>query len=238
MASLILFAFLVLIYILISDIITILFRLTGMTEDAARFQVVSLLTNSGFTTKASEAIMSSRKRMRLARATRLFGYVFTISIVSTMVNFFMSLGKAQLNSIIIMIPIIVAVMLVFNYFRHSTAFKTKFDHKIEQIGNRIMFGKDVNPVVIMEDYGDTVLANVLVNKVPEIIDGVQLSESCLMSEYNIMVVLIKNRSGEAKQAKADSVLHKNDIITCMGRLKDIKAVFGKAEHKAKVKGET
>ena len=97
--SLILFVFFIIIYILISDIITIFFRLTGLTEEKARFQVISLLTNSGFTTRESESVVSSKVRRRLARATMLFGYAFTVTIVSTTVNFFMTLGKSELNSL-------------------------------------------------------------------------------------------------------------------------------------------
>ena len=52
--SMIVFVLLIIFYITIADIITILFRLTGMTEERARFQVISLLTNSGFTTQESE----------------------------------------------------------------------------------------------------------------------------------------------------------------------------------------
>ena len=85
--SLILFAFLIMIYIVIFDVITILFRLTGLTEENSRFQVVSLLTNSGFTTRESEVVVSSKIRRRIARATMLFGYAFTVTIVSTTVNF-------------------------------------------------------------------------------------------------------------------------------------------------------
>ena len=71
--SLIVFVLFIIVYIVISDIITIFFRLTGLTEEKARFQVISLLTNSGFTTRESESVVASKIRRRLARATMLFG---------------------------------------------------------------------------------------------------------------------------------------------------------------------
>ena len=117
--SLLLFVLFIIIYIVISDIITIFFRLTGLTEEKARFQVVSLLTNSGYTTRESEAIVSSKIRRRLARATMLFGYAFTVTIVSTAVNFFMTLGKSELNSLLYTIPILLLIMLVFSMLRRS-----------------------------------------------------------------------------------------------------------------------
>ena len=43
-----------------------MFRLTGMSEDKARFQVISLLTNSGFTTSESELILKSKKKKKFS----------------------------------------------------------------------------------------------------------------------------------------------------------------------------
>ena len=226
-SSLILFVFFIIIYILISDIITIFFRLTGLTEEKARFQVISLLTNSGFTTRESESVVSSKIRRRLARATMLFGYAFTVTIVSTTVNFFMTLGKSELDSLLVVIPILLVALVSFHLFRKSVFFKTKFDAWIESIGNRIMFGRNSNPVVLVEDYGDMVVAHIYLKNVPTILQNTPLSESVIMSQYNIMVMMVKNPNGEAKQANADTILKPDDIIMVLGSRKNIREVFEK-----------
>ena len=56
-------------FIIVSEIFTILFRLTGLPEKRARFQAVSLLTTSGFTTNESELIMKSSLRRKITRST-------------------------------------------------------------------------------------------------------------------------------------------------------------------------
>ena len=226
-ASLILFVLFIIVYIVISDIITILFRLTGMTEEKARFQVISLLTNSGFTTRESEAVVASKIRRRLARATMLFGYAFTVTIVSTTVNFFMSMDKTELNSLLILIPILVAVLVVFHLIRRSAYVKTWFDKLIESAGNRIMFGRDANPVVLVEDYGAMVVAHVFLHRVPEMLQGKPLSETGIMARYNIMVMMVKEPNEEAKQANADTVLKQNDVIIVLGKRRAIREVFEK-----------
>ena len=224
-SSLILFVLFIIVYIVISDIITIFFRLTGMTEERARFQVISLLTNSGFTTRESEAVVSSKVRRRLARATMLFGYAFTVTIVSTTVNFFMTLGRAEMESLVVLVPILLGVLLLFHIIRKSTFFKTKFDRWIETIGSRIMFGKDKNPVVLVEDYGDMVVAHIYLHKVPTSLQNVPLRESELISRHNLMVMMVKNRNGEAKLAMADTVLQPDDVIMVLGKHKSIRDVF-------------
>ena len=70
--ALLLFSFVILLYWVITELFTFFFRLTGLPAEKARFQVISLLTGTGFTTKESEIILSSRRRRRLARATMLF----------------------------------------------------------------------------------------------------------------------------------------------------------------------
>ena len=224
-ASLILFALFIIVYIVISDIITIFFRLTGMTEEKARFQVISLLTNSGFTTRESEAVVSNKIRRRLARATMLFGYAFTVTIVSTTVNFFMTLGKGELDSLLVLIPILLLILAAFHLIRRSVYFKTKFDTWIERIGNRLMFGPDANPIVLLEDYGDRVVAHIYLQQVPKILKGIPLRDSEIMARHNIMVMMVKKPSGEASQASADTVLMPNDVIMVLGRRKDILEVF-------------
>ena len=89
--ALLLFAIIILLYWGISELFTILFSFTGLPEEKARFQVMSLLTGCGFTTRESEIIITSRVRRRLARVTMLFGYVFNITIVSAFINIVLSL---------------------------------------------------------------------------------------------------------------------------------------------------
>lgn len=228
--SLILFALFIMIYILISDVITIFFRLTGLTEEKARFQVISLLTNSGFTTRESEAVVSSKIRRRLARATMLFGYAFTVTIVSTTVNFFMTLGESELNSLLYLIPVLLGIMVGFHALRRSAVFKTKFDNWIERIGNRIIFGENANPVVLVEEYGETVVAHILLHTVPALLKDTTLAQSGLMSKYNVMVLMVKTKSDEARQARASTVLHEDDIIMVLGKRKAIREVFEKNIH--------
>ena len=227
--SLILFVLFIIVYIVISDIITILFRLTGMTEEKARFQVISLLTNSGFTTRESEAVVSSKLRRRLARATMLFGYAFTVTIVSTTVNFFMTMDRTELDSLLILLPILAAVLVAFHLIRRSSFVKTRFDRAIESLGNRIMFGRDANPVVLVEDYGAMVVAHVFLHRVPPMLQDRPLSETEIMSKYNIMVMMVKAPNEEARQANADTVLKANDVIIVLGKRRAIMEVFEKKD---------
>ena len=223
--SLILFVLFVIVYILISDVITIIFRLTGMSEETARFQAISLLTNSGFTTNESETVLASSLRRKIARFTMLFGYTFTVTIVSTTVNFFMSLRESELSSLLVYLPLFAVTFLVFYLIRKSVRFRTWFDGLIERWGTQMLFGKNVNRVLLVERYGDMAVAHIYLHTVPEILRDTTLAASGIRSKHNIMVLMVKGLRIEARQADADTVLRPHDIVMVMGNLKDIYEVF-------------
>ena len=109
-----LFSVIVLIYWIILELFTMMFRITGLPDDKARFQVLSILTGAGFTTRESESLISSRMRRRLAQVTMLFGYVFNVTIVSALVNIFFSIKSTQVDNIFvgIVIPLLIAALVI------------------------------------------------------------------------------------------------------------------------------
>ena len=228
--SMIIFVLLIIFYILIADIITIFFRLTGMTEERARFQVISLLTNSGFTTQESEAVVTSKIRRRLARATMLFGYAFTVTILSTTVNVFMTMSDSELGVVLLALPILLLALAVFYLLRRSVYLKTKFDGWIELIGNRIMFGKKANQVVLVEEYGSMVVAHIYLHTVPKFLDNTTLASSGIMSEHNLMIMMVKSSNEEdARQANGNTILKPRDTIMVLGKRQTIRDIFENIE---------
>ena len=225
--ALVMFVLLIIFYIIVSHIITILFRLTGMTEEKARFQVISLLTNSGYTTQESETVVKTKMRRRLALATMLFGYAFTVTILSAMVNVFMSIKTPDLESLFTAVPILLSILLIFFFVRKSSFFHTRFDSWVERVGNQMMFGKNANEILLVEEYGKTVVAHVYLHTVPEILKEVTLAQSRIMPEHHVMVMMVKPPEGEAKQANAHTILHENDTIMVMGDRKVIREIFEK-----------
>lgn len=225
--ALIMFVLLIIFYIIIADIITVFFRLTGMTEERARFQVISLLTNSGFTTQESEAVVNSTMRRRLATGTMLFGYCFTVTILSATFNVFMSLSKTELSSILVAFPILVLVVILFLFLRRAPFFKRHFDSLIEALANRVMFGKDANQLLLVEEYGEMVLAHIFLHTVPDILKDTTLADANLAANYHLAVMIVKPMKGDAYQAHANTILQVNDTIMVLGKRKTIRKIFGR-----------
>ncbi len=150
--ALLLFSFIILIYWIITELFTILFRFTGLPDERARFQVISLLTGCGYTTRESELFISNRSRRRLARITMLFGYVFNITIVSAFINVFLSLKLSQVEHYYsgALIPLAaITIIFIFMRFPHVRAWG---DHQLENLADRLIGRTDSFNTIMLLDY--------------------------------------------------------------------------------------
>lgn len=225
-----LFAVLILLYIIISEVFTLLFRLIGLPEEKARFQVVSLLTGSGFTTRESEMIISTRRRRRLARITMLFGYVFNISVVSAFINVFMSLKITQVGQYLLglLIPVgMVAILIIILRIPAVRSFGSAL--VLKAVGN-ITHTKTANTVMIIDHIGNGTIAQVHIMAVPEALSGKRLFESKLKEEHNILIMLVEDKHGKVEAPHKDTVFSEGEKLTVFGDYQNICRVFEAREH--------
>ena len=223
----ILFGVVILGYMLIAEAFTVLFRLTGLTREKAKFQVISLLTNSGYTTSESELITSSKIRRRLARATMLFGYSFTVTIVSIVVNIFITLPQAEVHTVwqgAVAMGVIVGIISLFFKFPR---FRQRFDQLIETLGNRVMFSKGSNPIMILDNYGEKAMVQVKIEHLPLFLQGKTLVQSALKQNHHIQVLLIKRQGETLMHVTAQTILEEGDSVVLFGEYKSIRQVFEK-----------
>lgn len=224
-SALILFVLFIIVYVVIAEIFTVLFRLTGLTEEKARFQVISMLTNSGFTTSESELITSSKIRRRLARLTMLFGYSFTVTIVSAVVNIFIALTKAQLEHAWGVAVVILFAFVTLYLLKSFSFIKKGFDDFIEKMGNKIMFGNNSNAIVILDTYGNNVMVEISLSHIPKELAGIPLGKSNLSEKYNLKIILIKRHGEMLTKINGNTIIKTNDLIVVFGVYKEIRLLF-------------
>ena len=215
--ALLLFSIIVLLYWVITELFTFFFRLTGLTGERARFQVISLLTGTGFTTRESEIIMSSQHRRRLARITMLFGYVFNITIVSALVNVFLSLKLTQIGHYYfgLLIPL-AAIVLIFVFLR-VPAVHAWGDGLLEKLVDR-MIGRTAsfNTVQALDFIGSETIALVTLHHIPDEHLGVPLAKLGLKADTGILVMLVEHPGEKPTAAGAATVFTPGDKITVFG----------------------
>ena len=180
-----LFALIIVIYMVIAELFTILFRFTGLPDEKARFQVISLLTGCGFTTRESEMILSSKARRRLARITMLFGYVFNITIVTAFINIFFSLKENQAGRYFTGILIPLAAAAVILLFIRVPMIKAWGDRVLERFARKLLRHDSTNTALLIDYIGQASIAQVTLYEVPEEFRGLPLSETDLKTDRNI-----------------------------------------------------
>ena len=224
-----LFALLILIYMGNAEVFTVLFRFTGLPDEKARFQVISLLTGSGFTTRESEMVVSTRKRRKLARITMLFGYVFNITIVSAFVNVFLSLKQAELASIFWGLPAPAAFFAVIMLLRKNKKIHAWENREIERLAGRLSGRGADNSLLLLDYIGANAMVTVTISVLPEELAGVPLAETGLKADHGILVMLLARGGGEPESVTADTVFQSGARITVLGPLDTVRSVFHAAE---------
>lgn len=219
-----LFSLVILVYWVISELFAMLFRFSGLPDEKARFQVISLLTGCGFTTRESELLLTSRSRRRLARITMLFGYVFNITIVSMLINVFLSLKVTELSNLFsVLIPILAAAIIII--FMRVPKVRAWGDRIIERLASRFTRNEKTNSLLLLDYLGDDSIAQVTLNEVPERFRGTPLAKTGLRAEHNLMVMLIEKPGKKAVPAGAKTIIEAGDKLTVFGDYKTISAVF-------------
>ena len=229
--ALLFFSFVILLYWVITELFTFFFRMTGLPAEKARFQVISLLTGTGFTTRESEMIMASRRRRQLAKITMLFGYVFNVTILSALINVFLSMKVIEdgLQYIGFLIPLGTAA-LIFIFIRVPKVHAWG-ENQFRRLANRIFDRKEsFNAVMLVDNIGSDSIAQVTLRHIPDEYRGLSLAETRLRAETGIMVMLVEHHGGKATAAQADTVFEIGDKLTVFGDYKTICKAFHAREH--------
>lgn len=220
-----LFAVLILLYWVIAEVFTVLFRLIGLPEEKARFQVISLLTGTGFTTHESEMILSTRSRRRLARITVLFGYVFNITFVSTVVNVFLSAGVGGFGSSVVSMLIPLATLAAVLSLSRTREVRIWMDRRIERAADSFGSNRNTNGVMRIDELGPQTIARVTIKTVPEELEEKTLSQLALKPKRDILVLMVEHADRTTENPTAKTVFHPGDRITVCGDYRKICQVF-------------
>lgn len=216
------------IYIFIVEIFTVLFRLTGLTEEKARFQVISLLTACGFTTSQSEVITVSKRRRRLASVTIMFGYIFSLIIVSVAVNVFLNMTSSEMNTFVGMGITLAVLFTVLFLLIRSKKIKIYVDTLINNVYAKLSKRK-ANNVIIMDILDHKIIATVNLTVVPECLEHKSLEEAGLLREHGIQVLLLTRAGRVLEDVSGSTQLQVHDSLIVFGREKEIFKLFEKKE---------
>ncbi len=209
----------IVLFLLIIEIITVLFKLTGLSEEKARFQVISLLTGSGFTTKEAELITQHPTRRRLAQILMVLGYVGFLTGISFLVNIIKNSMSIKNLSVLVLFCIFTWIIL------RDKVLVAFLDELIEKVILR-KYSKHKSPrkmyklVTRAKGYG---VYNIIIDENSALL-GVALKDSNL-KPHNIIILNIDKGNQFIGFPKRDYILEKDDNVLLYGKVDEIITTF-------------
>lgn len=206
---------LIALFTIIVEIFTIVFMLTGLSHNKSKFQVISILTSTGFTTKESELVMLDPKRRRYAQILIVFGYCFSVTIVSMLVTSIN--GSSPWYEYVIAITLLATFIFLLN--NHSI--RKKIDPKIQKFGAKLMYGENENYLIIIESLNEKIVGKIKLITLPSKLKNQTLEQLDLSNEYQIQLLAIERNGETLKNINKDVCFEENDLIVVYGEKNNI-----------------
>lgn len=109
--SLVIFLVIFIMLWLLIEIIAIVMKLTGLELSKARFQIISILTHTGFTSRESELIVQQPTRRKIASILMVVSYVAQITLITLLFDVLNNATK-DLLSISIALTVVLVIIII------------------------------------------------------------------------------------------------------------------------------
>ena len=215
--------FIILLYIIIifMEIFIISLKITGMSREKARFQVISLLSSTGFTTRESELITQHPIRRKIAERIMIFKYFGSIIGTATLFNVYVVMVKEQIKIMdvaiwLIMLSTIFAILKnkwivskIDTFVEHSLV-KQSRENKRRYNSKALLESEDFGIVDVVLDQGSYLA-------------GLRIKDSGLKTK-SIAVIQIGKGDKHYPFPKHDYIFEAGDKLTIYGKLDAIKSL--------------
>ncbi len=198
----------------IMEIAATALKLTGMNIHVARFQALSALTGTGFTTKETESIMDHKQRRIIIMILMIVGPIGFLSILaSILVSIREELFLYEL------VAILTIIFLILKIFK-SKLIGSLFHRLVErQIKKRRAFRKVALEEVLTLD-GYLGVCEFVVSEHSKIAEK-KLSDTNFKDE-GFMVLAIARQDGVLSVPKGSDTIQKGDRLVVFGNVKNMK----------------
>ena len=216
------------VYMLMIEVFSVAFKLTGLATNKLKFQVASLFTGAGFTTTESELITNDDRRRKIAVMCMYAGHIFSVVIMGLIINVFISIwAETRTNQVtfkewyFVIFYVALGIFLLVVFLKIPPINK-RFQKLLENIA--IKTRRKSNIITVLDYYGRSAIVEVALNKIPDFANEVSLSEMELTKKF-AMILLTIRRGNRRVSVSKDTMLVKGDVIVVYGHINDIKEAF-------------
>lgn len=209
-------AFMIILLSVIMEISASALKLTGLDIHTARFQALSALTGTGFTTKETELIMTNRQRRRIIMFLMVLGPICFITILGSVVFSF------QQDIIVNQLMVIVLVFLIILLITRNKTIMAFFHRSVEKQLKKRRYPRRVALEQILQLSKDYGVCEVKIDKRSRYLDK-QLSDTDF-KEKGYVVLAIEREAGLITVPKGSDTLRDQDVLIIFGNLLSLKDI--------------
>jgi len=206
--------------IVIVEIAAIALNMTGLDMRKARFQALSAITATGFTTEEAEDVVKDGKRRRIIMSLMIIGFIIWASLTSLIINAFIASHK--LVPTIIQLSALLVVFVVVLYLARYRPFVKRFRGVVSSYLARrtTLERKSIDEVLrLAQGYG---IAEISLTKGSKNI-GLSLKDTSFR-QMDILVLAIERDNEIIPAPHASDILKENDTLICYGKLENMQEI--------------
>lgn len=230
------YGFIILLFLaLLVEVLSIALKVTGLDLEKARFQVISIITHTGFTTRESELITQHPTRRKIVQVLMLVSYVTTATFISIIISSLRSHQEFMFFSLLAATALVLIILLFRNKRVINRIEEIIEKQLVKQMKNHSK-NKTVEEVLRLNDeYGVT---EFIIDE-KSLLVGLTLNNSGLKKNY-IQVLNIDRGSHMVHFPKNDFIFQLGDKVVVYGLINSIeelivseKKILEKVDHHIK-----
>ncbi|KAB3535732.1 hypothetical protein F8154_05375 [Alkaliphilus pronyensis] len=198
------------------EILSIALKVTGLDLDKARFQVISIITHTGFTTRESELITQHSTRRKIVQILMLVSYVTTATLISVIVSAFRNYRSFLNFTFFIAVALLSVLFLIRNkhiLYRLESIIENQL---IKQMKINKKYKTVEEVLKLNEEYG---VAEFIIEEGNQLI-GLTLDKSNLKESF-IQVLNIDRGSHIIHFPRNNDIFRQGDKVVVYGQIEKI-----------------
>ena len=153
-----------------------------------------------------------------------YGYIFSLIIVSVVVNVFMDMSASEVNTFAGIGATFAGVFLMVFVLVKSQKARRYFDSLIDKICMKFS-ENDTNRMIVMDVLNDKIIASVHLAFLPESLSAEPLKNSGLKQRHDVQVLVISRNGKTLESIDGDTRLQLNDDVVLFGKENKITELF-------------
>lgn len=207
------------VWLLVLWIGSIALEATGMERSRARFQALSALSGTGFTTTHAEAIVEHPRRRRIVSYLMFLGNTGIIALILLVILYARAgIAPPSTTTIVIAVVVLLAIGLAI-WLRLIDKLTTAI---LRLMGRERVISLHIAQKILYQA-GDFALVRLAIGKEARVL-GLTIKDAGFQQQA-IAILAIERGSDVLSQPKAEEKLLAGDNLLCYGKLASIKAII-------------